>query len=110
LVNLFENAAKYGPDDEAVAVAGRRAGNEVIVSVTDTGPGIPAADLPHVFDSFYRARLGDRTIPGTGLGLAIAHGLTAAMGGTISAISPRPGAPAEGPPGTTIDLRLRAAP
>jgi two-component system sensor histidine kinase KdpD len=110
LVNLLENAAKYGPDDEAVAVAGRRAGNEVIVSVTDGGPGISAADLPHVFDSFYRARRGDRTIPGTGLGLAIALGLTEAMGGTITAISPRPGAPADGPPGTTIDLRLRAAP
>jgi two-component system sensor histidine kinase KdpD len=110
LVNLFENAAKYGPDDGAVAVSGRRAGTEVIVSVTDSGPGISAADLPHVFDSFYRARLGDRTIPGTGLGLAIAHGLTGAMGGTIAAISPRPGASPEGPPGTTIELRLRAAP
>jgi two-component system sensor histidine kinase KdpD len=110
LVNLFENAAKYGPGDEPVAVAGRRAGNEVIISVTDDGPGISAADLPHVFDSFYRARRGDRTIPGTGLGLAIAHGLTEAMGGSIAAISPRSGAPAEGPPGTTIELRLRAAP
>jgi two-component system sensor histidine kinase KdpD len=110
LVNLFENAAKYGPECEAVTVSGRRAGSEVIVCVTDTGPGINAADLPHVFDSFYRARLGDRTIPGTGLGLAIAHGLTVAMGGSIAALSPRPGAPPEGPPGTTIELRLRAVP
>jgi len=110
LVNLFENAAKYGPEDEPVTVAARRSGTDVAISVTDRGPGIPAPDLPHVFDSFYRARLGDRTIPGTGLGLAIAHGLTEAMGGTIAALSPRPGAPADGPPGTTIDIRLKAAP
>jgi two-component system sensor histidine kinase KdpD len=82
----------------------------VVVDVTDGGPGISAADLPHVFDSFYRARREDRTIPGTGLGLAIAHGLTVAMGGSIAALSPRPGAPAGGPPGTTIELRLRAVP
>jgi two-component system sensor histidine kinase KdpD len=108
LLNLFENAAKYGAEADAVGLSARRAGNEVAIRISDNGPGIPAFDLPHVFDSFYRARLGDRTVPGTGLGLAIARGLTEAMGGTITALSPRPDAPADGPAGTTIELRLKA--
>jgi two-component system sensor histidine kinase KdpD len=66
--------------------------------------------LPNIFDSFYRARREDRTIPGTGLGLAIARGLTEAMGGTIEAYSPRTDGPKSGPPGTEIVIRLRAAP
>jgi len=109
LINLFENAAKYAPGGEVVTVSARKSGEDVIVAVSDAGPGIPAADLPHVFDSFYRARLGDRTVPGTGLGLAIAHGLIEAMGGSIAAFSPRPGAAPNDKPGTTIELRLRAA-
>ncbi|MEJ1976808.1 MAG: ATP-binding protein [Acetobacteraceae bacterium] len=71
--------------------------------------GIGEADLPHVFDSFYRARHGDRVLPGTGLGLAIARGMVEAMGGTIHATSPRPDAPAEGSPGTVITICLPAA-
>jgi len=109
LVNVFENAAKYGPEEEPIVLTARRSNADILIGISDFGPGIPAADLPHVFDSFYRARLGDRTIPGTGLGLAIARGLTEAMGGTIEAQSPRPGAPPSGPPGTTIELRLNAA-
>jgi two-component system sensor histidine kinase KdpD len=109
LVNLLENAAKYGPAETPAAVTARRAGRDLVLCVLDDGTGIAAADLPHVFDSFYRSRRGDRTIPGTGLGLAIAHGLTEAMGGTIAAFSPRPGAPPQGPPGTAIELRLKVA-
>jgi len=62
--------------------------------------------MPLVFDSFYRARREDRTVPGTGLGLAIARGLTEAMGGHIAARSPRPDAPRDGAPGTVIDIAL----
>jgi two-component system sensor histidine kinase KdpD len=105
LVNLLENAAKYGPDDGEVAVAARRQGDAVRVSVADHGQGIKPEDLPHVFDSFYRARREDRTVPGTGLGLAIARGLTEAMGGTIEARSPRP----DGAPGTVVDRVLKVA-
>jgi two-component system sensor histidine kinase KdpD len=110
LVNVLENAVKYGPPKAEITVSGRQAGNEIYVAIADQGPGIPADDLPNVFDSFYRARREDRTVPGTGLGLAIARGLTEAMGGAIEALSPRPDAPPGGPPGTEILLRLRAAP
>jgi two-component system sensor histidine kinase KdpD len=115
LVNLLENAVKYGAPETRVTVAAARAGAWVAIEVSDDGPGIPAADLPHVFDSFYRARREDRIVPGTGLGLAIARGLTEAMGGSIEATSPRAGAtPGQPPslpprPGTTITVRLRAA-
>jgi len=85
LVNVLENAAKYGPEGGIVRVAAEAAGDAVTISLADDGPGIPEHDRPHVFDSFYRALRGDRIVPGTGLGLAIARGLTHAMGGTISA-------------------------
>ncbi len=106
LVNILENAAKHAGAGSGVRVVGRAEGALVCVSITDGGPGISAADLPHVFDSFYRARREDRTVPGTGLGLAIARGLTEAMGGTIEALSPA-AAPTQPGPGTTILLRLR---
>jgi two-component system sensor histidine kinase KdpD len=121
LVNVLENAAKYGPAGGAVRVsawsggllrgaARNAAATWVHLSVTDEGPGIPADDMPQIFDSFYRARREDRTVPGTGLGLAIARGLTEAMGGTIAARSPRPDAPPGGAPGTSIEITLPAAP
>jgi two-component system sensor histidine kinase KdpD len=105
LVNLLENAAKYSPDGGTVTIAGSISAGMIHVSVSDEGHGIPPEDLPHVFDSFYRARREDRTVPGTGLGLAIVRGLTEAMGGTIKAHSPRP----DGQMGTMIDLALPGA-
>ena len=110
LVNLLENAAKYGLPDGQVGVTARQEGAMLCLAISDMGPGIPEADLPFVFDSFYRARRGDRTVPGTGLGLAIARGLTEAMGGSIEALSPRPDRPPGSPPGTTVRIWLRAAP
>jgi two-component system sensor histidine kinase KdpD len=109
LVNLLENAAKYGPDGGLVRISAQPQGSAVRISVADEGPGIKPEDLPHVFDSFYRARREDRTVPGTGLGLAIARGLTEAMGGTIEARSPRPDAARDGAPGTVVDVVLRIA-
>ncbi len=106
LVNVLENAAKYAGPGSPVRVVARAEGALVCLSISDCGPGIPAVDLPHVFDSFYRARREDRTVPGTGLGLAIARGLTEAMGGTIEAASPA-ASPVQPGPGTTILLRLR---
>jgi two-component system sensor histidine kinase KdpD len=109
LVNLLDNAVKYAPSGSLVRISAALSGRSVAIEVADQGIGIPAEDLPHVFDSFYRARLGDRVTPGTGLGLAIAKGLTEAMGGTIAVQSPRPDTPADNPHGTVLTLRFPVA-
>lgn len=106
LFNLLDNAVKYAPAGSLIRVRAMQAGRGLVLEVADEGMGIPAADLAHVFDSFYRARHGDRVAPGTGLGLAIARGLTEAMGGTITAQSPRPDSPADAPHGTVMALRF----
>ncbi|HQT45836.1 MAG TPA: DUF4118 domain-containing protein, partial [Acidocella sp.] len=109
LVNILDNAVKYAPDGARVSLIALRRGAKLLLSVTDEGVGIAEAELPHVFDSFFRATRGDRTAPGTGLGLAIAKAFTEAMGGSISAQSPRLDLPADGLPGTVITLELVAA-
>ena len=103
--NLLENAAKYGPEGGTVEITGHADAAGVQVTVSDEGPGIPAEDLASVFDSFYRARRQDRTVPGTGLGLAIARGLAEAMGGTIEARSPR----IDGRQGSSLEVRLKSS-
>jgi two-component system, OmpR family, sensor histidine kinase KdpD len=85
LVNILDNAAKYAPEGTEITIAARLEGVRVEISVTDRGPGIPAADQVRVFDMFYRVKGGDRQRAGTGLGLAICKGLIEAMGGTIRA-------------------------
>ncbi|OIK06392.1 sensor histidine kinase [Streptomyces monashensis] len=81
LTNLLENAAKFdhdGTDPIEVAITGTH------VEVRDRGPGIAEADLPRVFDRFYRADSA-RSLPGSGLGLAIVHAVAVAHGGTAFA-------------------------
>jgi two-component system, OmpR family, sensor histidine kinase KdpD len=85
LVNILDNAAKYAPEGTEITIAARLEGVRVEISVTDRGPGIPAADQARIFDMFYRVEGGDRQRAGTGLGLAICKGLIEAMGGTIRA-------------------------
>jgi two-component system sensor histidine kinase KdpD len=109
MVNLLDNAVKYAPEGSRIAISATRRGETVVISVADEGVGIAAADLPHVFDSFFRATRGDRVAPGTGLGLAIAKAFTEAMGGTVRAQSPRLDLPADGAPGTVLNLELPAA-
>jgi two-component system sensor histidine kinase KdpD len=109
LVNILDNAVKYAPEGSRITVTARRSGGKIAVSIADEGVGIPADDLPHVFDSFFRATRGDRVAPGTGLGLAIAKAFTEAMGGAIRAASPRLDLPADGAPGTLITVELPAA-
>jgi two-component system sensor histidine kinase VicK len=84
LVNLGGNAAKYTPPGGKVAVTARAAGAVVRLSVADEGPGIAAADLPRLFEKFFRAsdKISRKT-PGTGLGLTICKGIVDAHGGRL---------------------------
>jgi two-component system sensor histidine kinase KdpD len=86
LANLLDNAMKYSPVDLPIRILAREDGQEVCVSVSDQGPGIPTTDLDRVFDKFYRIdRQGAAT--GTGLGLSICRGIVEAHGGRIWAAS-----------------------
>ncbi|MFN3364580.1 MAG: ATP-binding protein [Allorhizobium sp.] len=87
LFNLLDNAVKYG-GDEPINVYARRDGQDVLISVTDLGKGIPPEDLDRIFEKFYRRGKPDGRAPGTGLGLSIARGFVEAMGGRIHAESP----------------------
>src|SRR5579862_2590998 len=85
LFNLLDNAAKYAPPKTTIRIQGWRNGDAVCLRVLDEGGGIPAADLEHIFDKFYRAQKTDQVRAGTGLGLAISRGFVEAMRGTIVA-------------------------
>lgn len=84
LANLLSNALRHTPAGGEVTVAALAAGDFVRLSVRDSGPGIPAAQLPHVFDRFWRAEPSRaREQGGSGLGLAIVKQLVAAQGGRV---------------------------
>ncbi|ADG76408.1 integral membrane sensor signal transduction histidine kinase [Cellulomonas flavigena DSM 20109] len=93
LDNLVTNALRHTPPGGTVTVGAASAGRDVTLTVRDTGEGIAAEDLPHVFERFYRADTArDRAHGGSGIGLAICLALVHAHGGTLSAASPGPGA------------------
>jgi len=83
IVNLLDNACSYTPAGAPIAIAAARRGGDVIVTLTDHGPGIAPADIDHIFDKFYRAP--SAATGGTGLGLSIARGLVEAHGGALTA-------------------------
>ena len=88
LDNLIENALKYTPAGGSIYVNVRGDGDRVLINVTDTGIGISADDLGHIFQKFYRADNSDtRTIGGTGLGLYLVKQRVEAMGGRVWAES-----------------------
>lgn len=81
--NLLENAIKYTPKDGQVTIMASSEGDQVILKVSDTGPGIPPADQPYLFDKFFRAsNVADRS-PGTGLGLSIVKSIVDHHNGRI---------------------------
>jgi two-component system, OmpR family, sensor histidine kinase KdpD len=86
LFNLLDNACKYGGG--SASIYARREGTDLVIAVTDQGPGIKPADLERIFEKFYRGGRADGRKAGTGLGLSICRGLVEAMGGTIIAQSP----------------------
>jgi two-component system sensor histidine kinase KdpD len=94
LFNLLDNAAKYSAAGTTIRIRSWRDEDAVCLQVLDEGDGIPAADLEHIFDKFYRAEKGDRVRAGTGLGLAISRGFVEALHGRITAANrpDRPGA------------------
>ncbi|MFQ5436793.1 MAG: ATP-binding protein, partial [Anaerolineae bacterium] len=89
-LNLLDNAIKFTPEGGKVAVAAQWENGQVNIAISDTGPGIPAEHLPHLFERFYRVE-GDRTRRrqdhsqgGAGLGLAIAYEIARAHGGQLA--------------------------
>jgi two-component system phosphate regulon sensor histidine kinase PhoR len=104
LRNLIENASNYSPDGAVIDVGARRLDGAVELSVADRGPGIPEADLPRIFERFYRVdRSRTRDPGGTGLGLSIVRHLVELHGGRVTAAN-RPGG------GAVFTVSLPASP
>jgi signal transduction histidine kinase len=102
--NLLTNARQHTPADGRINIRASRLEGHVKVEVADTGAGIAAEHLPHVFDRFYRADPSrSRRTGGAGLGLTIVSQLVVAQGGTVSGASDGPGR------GATFRITLRAA-
>jgi PAS domain S-box-containing protein len=84
LSNLLSNAIKYSPDGGQIQIEGRSSADEVIITVTDQGVGIPFEEQPHIFESFFRgAREQQQSTPGAGLGLYLAKAIIEAHNGRI---------------------------
>jgi signal transduction histidine kinase len=102
LGNLVSNAIKFTPAGGRIAVEAAASGDDVVLSVTDTGIGVAPEEAERLFERFFRARSAtDRAIPGTGLGLAISKAIVDAHGGRI-------GVESEEGKGTTFAVDLPA--
>ena len=100
MYNLVENALKFTPPDESVEVRALEDGRSIYVEVADSGPGIPAEDIPKVFEELYRGS-NARGIEGSGLGLALVHRIVTLHGGGIIVRSRQ-----ENPRGTVFTVKL----
>ncbi len=90
LLNLFQNAARYTLQGGSVSIRAEVEHGSVVVSVSNSGEGIPAVDLPHVFERFYRVEKSrDRSMGGAGIGLAVVKQLVEATGGRVGVESAR---------------------
>jgi signal transduction histidine kinase len=98
ITNLLTNAINYNKENGEVRISGQSQNGSAIITVSDTGPGIPPEDLPHIFKRFYRAEK-SRTTGRTGLGLSISKAIIDAHGGALEVAS----APGKG---TTFTIRL----
>jgi len=104
LQNLLSNAIKYGRNGShsRIRIEARRAdSNTVVITIADSGPGIAAADLPHIFEPFFRGRNARSDTPGSGLGLNLVKRLMSAQGGHVT-VESEPGN------GTRFTLHLNA--
>jgi two-component system sensor histidine kinase KdpD len=102
LANLLDNALKYTPEAAPITLQARKKGEELILTVMDRGPGLPEAELVHVFDRFVRVNVDG--VSGTGLGLSIAKGIVEAHNGRIWAENRK-----EGGAGASFSLALPIA-
>jgi two-component system sensor histidine kinase KdpD len=100
LVQIFDNAVKYSPAGSQITVAARARDGHMIVSVSDEGAGLTAAEQSKVWDRFARGERHAATTSGSGLGLWIANAFIAANGGKINAVSEGPGL------GTAVTIEL----
>ncbi|HSO92488.1 MAG TPA: HAMP domain-containing sensor histidine kinase [Arthrobacter sp.] len=100
--NLLANTARYCRKGDKVTLRALTDGDDAVLTVADTGPGIPAEELPHIFDRLWRGRAAEH-IAGSGIGLALVREIVTSHGGTVRAAS----APGEG---TSISLRLHRLP
>lgn len=103
LTNVLENAVRYSPDGGAISLASFVREGQVVVQVTDDGPGVADSELPRLFEKFYRGSAAKR-MPGTGLGLSIVRGVMQGMGGQASAALR-----SDAPNGMVMSLVLPAA-
>ena len=100
VTNLLTNAIHFNRDQGEVRLSARAENGAVLLTVADTGQGIPAEDIPHLFERFYRVDKSRSRIQGrNGLGLAICKAIVDAHGGTIE-VSSQPGV------GSTFTVRL----
>jgi signal transduction histidine kinase len=90
LSNLISNAIKYSPAGGEIRIIGETRPDKIIVCVSDQGPGIAPADIPYVFDRFYRSSDASRTTKGAGLGLYLARAVIEAHEGHVW-VDPKPG-------------------
>ncbi|MDQ0472318.1 sensor histidine kinase [Labrys wisconsinensis] len=100
VVNLVDNALRYTPAGGMVTASLRRAGGDVVLTIEDSGPGIPLADRERVFERFYRRP--DAGSEGTGLGLAIVREIVSSHEGQVQLGDRTP------PPGLLVEVRLPA--
>jgi two-component system sensor histidine kinase GlrK len=94
LENLLSNAIKYSPKGGAIHIGARRAGDNLVLDVADSGPGIPHEERAHIFDAFYTSRSPRGTsVKGTGIGLSVVLEFVSAHGGTVEIVDGKfPGA------------------
>jgi two-component system sensor histidine kinase CpxA len=104
LSNLVRNAVRYAGTDGPITIAAKRQGDFAIVTVSDSGPGLPPNELDRVFTPFYRLDASrTRETGGAGLGLAIVKSCVEASGGTVQCRNREPR-------GLEVEIRLKAAP